>query len=252
MFPWTVRRRKVPHIPKERLRALGRIQWGWKGKEWCSGAEWRLLAMWCWMVSSPFFSLGAHCAPVFSGVTTVSFAKITNPQETMCSCQKGCLGDTCKIFFWEILLRKHRRAILLAVSECLLNKKGQTPSAEPAVECPFAPNSGFAARAQSLPGGCSLPCYKGQAMVLAACVKHCKEFYPIPYMKYWSGEGFWMPLSLNQLLCPRINKIHIEVTAGGQSWLLPASLVSLVAHVLGSMHIYPFITAFSDSYLFIY
>lgn len=59
-------------------------------------------------------------------------------------------------------------------------------------------------------------------------------------------------LSLNQLLRPRFNKIHIEVTAGGQSWLLLASLVSPVAHVLGSMHIYPFITAFMDFYLFIY
>lgn len=82
--------------------------------------------------------------------------------------------------------------------------------------------------------------------------KTLKGVYPIPYMNYWTGEGFWMPLSLNQLLCPRINKIHIEVTAGGQSWLLPASLVSLVAHVLGSMHIYPFIMAFMDFYLFIY
>lgn len=68
-------------------------------------------------------------------------------------------------------------------------------------------------------------------------------------MKYWSEEGF-CTLSLNQLLCPRINKIHIEVTAGGQSWLLPASVVSLVAHVLGLMHIYPFVMAFID-YLFI-
>lgn len=55
----------------------------------------------------------------------------------------------------------------------------------------------------------------------------------------------------NQLLYPRINKIHIEVTDGGQIWLLPASLVSLVAHVLGSMHIHPFIMACIDFYLLI-
>lgn len=81
--------------------------------------------------------------------------------------------------------------------------------------------------------------------------KTLRGVYPVPCMKYWSEEGFLDTLSLNQLLCPKINKIHIEVTAGGQSWLLPESLVSLVAHVLGSMHIYPFITALIDFYLFI-
>lgn len=64
-------------------------------------------------------------------------------------------------------------------------------------------------------------------------------------MIHWPEEVFWT-VFLNQLLFPRINKIHIEVIAGGQSWLFPASLASLVAHVLGLMHSYPFITAFID------
>lgn len=65
-----------------------------------------------------------------------------------------------KNFSSERYLRKHQRGILLGISEYLLNEKGQTPSAELAVECPFTPNSGLAARMQSLPGGCSLPCNK--------------------------------------------------------------------------------------------
>lgn len=75
-----------------------------------------------------------------------------------------------------------------------------------------------------------------------SCVKHCKEFIPSPV--WYTGLKKALGLSLNQLLCPKINNTHIGVTACGQSWLFSASLTSLVAHVLGSMHIYLLITAF--------
>lgn len=154
--------------------------------------------------------------------------------------------------FCEILdLRKHQRAGFLGTSESFLKQKGQTPHAVPTAVCPFASN-GLSTKSATSAWRllCSLLLMTSQGF--SSLYKTLQGVYPIPCMKYWSEEGFLDTLSLNQLLCPKINKIHIEVTAGGQSWLLPESLVSLVAHVLGSMHICPFITAFIDFYLFIF